>query len=110
MEGDKGMRWMVWTESAGQELGTEELEVVGDRKDFGFGVEVVSGGILEGASTEPEGSVLDSLEFGNIGGGGIRKPNRGSICENRTNEGFVGLEHSLLLVSPGCASKGFEDV
>ena len=88
---------MVGTGSAGQELGTEELEVVGDGKDFGFGEEVVGGGILEG-------SVLDSLEFGNIGGGGNRKPNRGSICENRTNEGFVGLEHSLLLVSPGCAS------
>ena len=101
---------MVGAEVAGQVLGAEELEVVGDRKDFGFGVEVVSGGVLEGASTEPEGTVLDSLEFGNIGLGGIRKPNRGSIGENGTDEGFKGLEHCLLLVSPGCASKGFKDV
>lgn len=97
-------------ESAGEVLGAKELEVVGDREDFGFRVEVVGGGVLEGASTEPEGTVLDSLEFGNIGGGGIRKPNRGSVGENRTNEGFVGLEHSFLLMSPGCASKGFEDI
>jgi len=31
---------------------------------------VVRGGILKGASTEPEGTVLDSLEYGDIGGGG----------------------------------------
>ncbi len=101
---------MMGAEGAGKVFGAEKLEVVGDREDFGFGVEVVGGGVKEGASTEPEGTVLDSLEFGNIGGGGIRKPNRGRIGENRTNEGFVGLEHSFLLVSPGCASKGFEDI
>ena len=84
--------------------------MVGDWEDFGFGVEVVGRGVLKGASTEPEGPVLDGLEFGNIGGGGIRKPNRSSIGEYRTNEGFKGLEHCLLLVSPGCASKGFKDV
>jgi len=110
VEGDKGVGWVMGAEGTSKVLGAEELEVVGDRKDFGFGVEVVGGGVLEGASTEPEGTVLDSLEFGNIGLGGIRKPNRGSIGENRTNEGFVGLEHSFLLVSPGCASKGFEDI
>jgi len=43
---------------AGQVLGVEELEVVGDREDLGFGVEVVGGGILEGANTELEGFVL----------------------------------------------------
>jgi len=102
--------WVVGAEGAGQVLGAEELEVVGDWEDFGFGVEVVGRGVLKGASAEPEGPVLDGLEFGNIGGGGIRKPNRGSIGENRTNEGFVGLEHSFLLMSPGCASKGFEDI
>jgi hypothetical protein len=91
-------------------LGAEELEVVGDWEDFGFGVEVVRRGVLKGASAEPEGPVLDGLEFGNIGGGGIRKPNGGSIGKNRTNEGFKGLEHCLLLVSPGCASKGFKDI
>jgi len=101
---------VVGAEGTGQVLGAEELEVVGDWEDFGFGVEVVGRGVLKGASAEPEGPVLDGLEFGNIGGGGIRKPNRGSVGENRTNEGFVGLEHSFLLMSPGCASKGFEDI
>ena len=101
---------MVGAEGAGKVLGAEELEVVGDWEDFGFGVEVVGRGVLKGASAEPEGPVLDGLEFGNIGGGGIRKPNRGSISENRTYEGFVGLEHSFLMMSPGCASKGFEDI
>jgi len=101
---------MVGAEGTSQVLGAEELEVVGDRQDFSFGVEVVRRGVLKGASAEPEGPVLDSLEFGNVGGGGIRKPNRGSIGENGTDEGFKGLEHCLLLVSPGCASKGFKDV
>ena len=101
---------MVGAEGTSQVLGAEELEVVGDREDFGFRVEVVRRGVLKGASAEPEGPVLDSLEFGNVGGGGIRKPNRGSIGENGTDKGFKGLEHCLLLVSPGCASKGFKDV
>ena len=82
------MGWMVGVEGTSQVLGAEELEVVGDREDFGFGVEVVGRGVLKGASAEPEGPVLDGLEFGNVGGGGIRKPNGGSIGENRTNEGF----------------------
>ena len=40
---------MVGAESAGQVLGAKELEVVGDREDFGFGVEVVGRGVLKGA-------------------------------------------------------------
>jgi hypothetical protein len=93
---------MVVSERAGQELGTEELEVIGDRKDFGFRMEVVRGEILKVASTEPEGTVLDSLEFVDVGGECVRKPNRGSIGKNRTDEGFVCSEHCLILVSPGC--------
>ncbi len=58
---------------------------------------------MNGASTEPVGTVLDSLEFGDIGGGCVRKPNRGSIVKKRTDEGFVCSEHCLILVSPGCA-------
>ncbi len=101
---------MVGAEGTSQVLGAEEFEVGGDWEDFGFGVEVVGRGVLKGASAEPEGPVLDGLEFGIVGGGAIRKPNRGSIGKNGTDKGFKGLEHCLLLVSPGCASKGFKDV
>lgn len=34
-----------------------------DREEFGFGVEVILGGHLEGTSTDAEGLVLDTLEF-----------------------------------------------
>ncbi len=72
-------------------------------------MEGVKGVVLEGASAETKGTLLDDFEFGDFGGGSIRKPNRCSIGENRTDEGIVGLEHCLLLVSPGCGSMGFED-
>ena len=39
---------VIRTEGAGEVLGTEEGQVVMDRKDFGFGVEVAEGGHLEG--------------------------------------------------------------
>ena len=110
MEGDQRVGRMVGAECTGKVLGAEEFEMVGDREDFGFRVEVVLGGVLEGASAEPEGTVLDSLEFGDVGEGGVRKPNWGSVGENGADEGFVGLEHCLLLVSPGGTSKGFENV
>ena len=34
-----------------------------DREEFGFGVEVILGGHLEGACANAEGLVLDTLEF-----------------------------------------------
>jgi len=53
---------------------------------------------MEGASAEPEGMVLEGLKFRDVGGGGVGKPNGGSIGEYRTDEGFKGLEHCLVRV------------
>ena len=81
---------VVGAESTGKELGAEEFKVVGDRKDFGFRMEVVYGGVLEGASADTEGAVLNGLEFLDIGRGGVRKPNWGGVGEDGLDEGSVG--------------------
>lgn len=66
-------------------LGAEELEVVLDREKFGFGVEMTEGGHLEGTCADAEGLVLDSLEFLDIGGRGVREPHRRGIGEKWAN-------------------------
>ena len=81
-----------------------------DREIFGFGVEVARRGHLEGAKAGTEGMVLDSLEFGYVGKGKVREPDRRCIGKDRTEDGAVGEKHGLLLCAPGGASQGFEDV
>jgi hypothetical protein len=56
---------------------------------FDFGMEVDTGGILKGTITWPEDTVLDSLEFGDVGGEELGN----QTGENRMNERFLGLEH-----------------
>ena len=41
-------------------IGATKFKVVGDGKDLGFGMEVVTGGILKGTSTVLAVAVLDS--------------------------------------------------
>ena len=52
----------------GEELGAEEGEVVKDREDKGFLVEVVDGGVNVAAGNDAEGFVLNLLEM--VDGGG----------------------------------------
>ena len=58
---------------------TKELEVVFDRKVFGFGVEVAEGGHLMDSKAGAEGLVLDALEFKDVGRGEVWEPNRRGI-------------------------------
>ena len=78
-----------------------------DREIFGFRVEVARRGHLDGAKA---GLVLDALEFGNVGKGKVREPDRRCIDKDRMEDGAVGEKHGLLLCAPGGASQGFEDV
>ena len=77
---------MVGSEGAGKVLGTEELEVVIHRKDFGFRVEMDGGGFVVGAQADPEGRILNSLDFLDIGRGSIWEPDRSCIGGDRTDE------------------------
>ena len=43
------------------------------------------------AQTDPEGLVLDDLEFLDVGRFGRRVPDGGCVIEDRTDEGFVGI-------------------
>ena len=101
---------MEGTEGTGKELGAEELEVVLDRKVFGFGMEVAGGGHLMDAKAGTEGLILNSLEFEDVGRGEVREPDRSGIGEDGAEDGAVGEKHGLLLCAPVGASEGFEDV
>ena len=112
-EGRSGNYWMggmVRSEGAGEELGAEEVEMVLDREVFGFGVEVAEGGHLVGSKAGTEGLVLDSLEFEDVGLGGIGKPDGSSVGKDGTEDSAVGEKHCFLLRTPEGARKGFEDV
>ena len=81
-----------------------------DRKVFGFGVEVAEGGHLVGSKAGTEGLVVDSLEFEDVGLGGIGKPDGSSVGKDGTEDGAVGEKHCFLLRTPEGARKGFEDI
>ena len=100
---------MVGEEGVGQELCAEEVEVDGDRKDFGFGMKV--GGIshLEAARDGAEGFVLNNLEGSEVGGADVGVPDGGCVTNDGFYECVVGEGEGLLLVTPGSAREGFED-
>ena len=108
--GNYRMGGMVWSEGAGEELGAEEVEMVLDREVFGFGVEVAEGRHLVGSKAGTEGLVLDSLEFEDVGLGGVGKPDGSSVGKDGTEDSAVGEKHCFLLRTPEGARKGFEDV
>ena len=68
----------------------EELEVSGDRQDFGFGVEMFFGGHTVAASRDAEASVLASLETVDGGGGGISGPDGGGKVDTSADKLLVG--------------------
>jgi len=78
-------------------------------EDFSFLVEMADGGFFGGASTDTEGLVLEGLEFVYVVFGGVRKPDRTGIGDNRTEKGVVGGKESLFLVAPFGASQAFQD-
>ena len=66
--GDIGKGGVVRAVGRGEELGAEEGEVVKDREDKGFLVEVVNGGVDVTAGNDAEGLILNLLET--VDGGG----------------------------------------
>ena len=58
---DELMRRVIGLESAGQILGGEEMEVLADRENLGFGVKMIDGGGGVGAGDETQTFVLDEL-------------------------------------------------
>ena len=75
---------MVRSEGAGKVLGTEELEVVIHQKDDGFGAEMAGGGFVVGAQAVPQGRILDSLDFLDIGRGNVWEPDRSWLSVKRS--------------------------
>ena len=75
------MRGVGRDEGAGEELRTEEGEVVFDGEDLGFCVKMVGIRHLHTAGGYSKGAVLKGLKLLDIGGGGVGEPYGGSICE-----------------------------
>ena len=84
--------------------------MVKDWKDLSFCVKMFNGIHLHTAGGYAEGSVLDSLEFLDGGGGGAGGPDGVSVGEEGGNEGFVCKDKGLFTLPPGGTSKGTQDV
>ena len=94
------MRRVVGTESTGEELCGKEFEVLVYCENFGFGVEVGRRGFFVAAQTDPEGLVLDDLEFLDVGRCGRRVPDWGCVVEDMADEVIVGIKQGLCLITP----------
>ena len=81
-----------------------------DWEDGRLCVKMPNAGHLHAAGCDTEGRVLECLESIDMGGFGVGEPDGGRICNNGTDEGFVGDYEGLLLLAPIGASKGPEDV
>ena len=75
-----------------------------DREDAGFRVKVANGCHLHAAGGDTEGLVLEGLEPGDGGRGGIGEPDGGRISKQGPNEGFVSDQEGFLLLAPAGAS------
>ena len=62
------------------------------------------GRIFGGCLGRFEVLVLNTLELEYVGGRGVGEPGGGSICEDRMDEGHVGIRNSFLYMAPGGTS------
>ena len=80
-----------------------------DGKNLGLRVKMVLRGHLQRPSGDPEGRILDLLEFDYSRVGDIGEPDGSSVVEKGADEGFVGDEEGLLLLAPGGTSNDLKD-
>ena len=59
---------------------------------------------------DSKGSVLDSLEFFDVGVGCCRGPDWGGVVDDRADDRVVGEGDGGFVLTPCPAGKGFEDV
>jgi hypothetical protein len=96
---------------AGEVLGAEEGEVLGDWERAGFSVQVGNGGHEQAAGGNAKRAILEGLEvLLDCRGIGVGEPDWGGVGEDGADEGAEGQHQSLFLLAPICASKSFEDV
>ena len=74
-------------------------------KGLCFGVKMFNGRHLHAAGGDAKGVVLEDLELGDMGGGGVGKPNGSYIQEKGPNYGFIYDGYCFGLLAPGGASK-----
>ena len=75
-----------------------------------FCVKMPNGGHLHATGGYSEGGILNYLEFLDVGGFTVGEPDRGSIHEKGSNQGFEGDDEGFLLLAPVGASESTEDV
>ena len=73
-------------------------------------MKVPSGGSFHAASSNAEGGVLQSLQFLDVGVGGVGEPDGSSVEKYGSDDGFVCDDYGFLLLAPVGASKSFENV
>jgi hypothetical protein len=56
------MRRMISLQGIYQELRTQYVEMIGDRHDFGFVVEMTNGCLFVATRNNPKGSILTNLK------------------------------------------------
>ena len=78
---DDGVRGVAWAKGAGQLLTGEKLEVLVDRQDARFHVEFVQRSRRVTAGDHAHGGVVRTLDVIDCRGGGVGRPDGGSVIE-----------------------------
>ena len=104
---DNGEADVAGSEGAGRELLTEHSKVHINWQEAGFPLEICRACHQVTSSDDAHRRVLDSLEFFDVGGVGVRKPDRAGVGEKGLEDGAVSGEKGLFGVSPGGACQGF---
>ena len=101
---------MRWDESAGQELGAKQGEMIVDGNCLSFCVEVVYWCCFYAAGCYSKSTILSPLEPGYGCLRCVGEPDGCGIGEDGSNEGPVGDDYCFFLLAPVGASKCSEDI
>ena len=102
----RGKQRMGFAHGASQVLGGEELEMLVYLEHLSLTVEMVKRRHLQRAGGNAQAGILYCIgRHLNVGG-----PNGSRIIHLRPNEGLVGDEQGLRVLSPRCASQSFHDL
>jgi hypothetical protein len=94
------MEGVLRSQSIHEELGTEEVEVLPNGELLCFSVKVRDGQLLEGTSDQPEGVVLDNLQFVDVCSTGVWLEDRCAVVDDRFDQSLPGQEEGFPVLTP----------
>ena len=97
-------------EGLDEELTTEKLKVVVDRKKQRLPMKILHGSRRMRPQSRPETLILLPLNSLDVSRLQVREKHRSGVIRHRSTENFVGDDQVFLIVAPLCTRKGFDDI